>query len=150
MRKNRQLSNVSQILSVYLKELMRSAISDRISTSTIANKFNVHPSTVTEHFQRLSNLKLLDYVKYKGARLTEEGIYQGQLLLWKHRILEVFFMQSLDLSKEEACSEAEKIDFFISPKVVKLLCKKLNHPRVCPCGFEIVEIYCEMGKEEGI
>ncbi len=143
MRKTKQISNVSQMLSMYLKELMRLPKDKRVSTTEFAKKFNVHPSTVTEHFQRLSRLNLLNYVKYRGAHLTQEGIHQGELLMWKHRILEVFFMEFLGLSKEDACSEATKIDFFISSNVIKLLCKKMNHPRVCPCGFEIASTYCE-------
>jgi len=147
MTKLKYYSNFSQMLSLYLKELMRLPRMNRISTSEFSKKFNVHPSTVTEHFQRLFELNLLDYVKYKGVLLTEDGIQQGEFLIWKHRVLEVFFMEVLGLSKEAACSEADKIDFFISQEVIKLLCKKLNHPRICPCGFEIARTYCDLNDD---
>jgi DtxR family Mn-dependent transcriptional regulator len=144
MRKTREIQNISQVLSVYIKELFRLKSEERVSTSDFAKKFKVHPSTVTENFQRLASLHFLNYEKYKGACLTKEGIQQGELLLWKHRILEVFFLKFLGLSKEDACQESDKIDFFISANVIKLLCKKFNHPAICPCGFEIARTYCDL------
>ncbi|MHA1267092.1 MAG: metal-dependent transcriptional regulator [Candidatus Helarchaeota archaeon] len=133
-------------MSEYLKELARLPKTQVVTTSEFAKKFEVHPSTVTEHFQRLAHLKLINYTKYRGAQLTEKGIQQGNLLLWKHRILEVFFMNFLNLTQEEACLEANQIDFFVSHTIIKRLCQKLNHPQVCPCGFEIVGTFCDIRK----
>ncbi len=129
-----------QTISKYLKPIIRNYDQNPnkwFSTKFFAEKFNVHPSTVTEHFQSLSMLGLVEYKKYKGIKLTPHGIKQGQILMRKHRILEYFFSNELGLTCEEACKEASKIDIYISEKIIDKICTKLEHPRVCPCGHNI-------------
>ncbi|NHI93917.1 MAG: metal-dependent transcriptional regulator [Candidatus Lokiarchaeota archaeon] len=142
LRKNSQVQNFSETIGNYLLELIRSPHYEWNSTSNFANLFDVHPSTVTEHFQKLADLGLVKYERYKGVKLTELGIKEGELLIWKHRILETFFSNYLGLLKEDACKEASKIDFFISENIISLICKKFNHPNKCPCGFEITKRFC--------
>ena len=142
MRKKNPIQNLSETLGRYMLELIRLPHQEWVSTTRFARLFDVHPSTVTEHFQNLRNLGLLQHEKYRGVRLTEKGIIEGELLIWKHRILETFFSNYLGLSNDEACIEARKIDFYISKNIIELICKKFNHPEYCPCGNEITRRFC--------
>ena len=129
-----------KMISQYLKALIRlgeKSMDEWISPKYFGNKFDVHSSTVTEHLQNMSILKYVNYKKYKGVRLTQYGQQQGLLLMRKHRILEHFFVRYLNLTKEEACIEAEKIDLFISESIIDKICAKFSHPKLCPCGYEI-------------
>ncbi|MHA1129605.1 MAG: metal-dependent transcriptional regulator [Candidatus Helarchaeota archaeon] len=129
-----------KMTSRYLKELFRLKkihSNEVISTKFFSKKFNVHPSTVTEHFQKMQALELVEYQKYKGIKLTEYGEKVGALLMRNHRILEVFFTSTLGLSQEVACEEADRIDLFISQKIINKLCILCEHPNTCPCGNEI-------------
>ena len=129
-----------EMTSHYLKELIRlkkTHPNQIFSTKFFSERFKVHPSTVTEHFQKMHDLELVDYKKYKGIKLTEYGEKVGLLLMRNHRILEVFFNTVLGLSQEEACKEADRIDLFISKKVIDRLCTICEHPETCPCGNSI-------------
>ena len=143
MSDNSQFQNLSETLGKYLLKLIRLPHFEWRSTSDFAQIFNVHPSTVTEHFQKLAEIGLVEYERYKGIKLTNLGIEEGEFLIWKHRILETFFTDYLNLLKEDACKEASKIDFFISKEIISLICKKFNHPNTCPCGFEITKRFCK-------
>jgi len=142
LRKKKSIEKVSVTLGKYIKDLIRNPYSKWFSTSKFAKKYEVHPSTVTEQFQRLKKLGLIDYKKYKGIRLTKKGIVEGELLMWKHRILETYFSEEFGLTKEEACHEANRIDFYISNNIIEYMCKKNNHPTTCPCGNEISRRFC--------
>jgi len=126
--------------SRYLKELIRLKKSHPegiFSTKFFSEKFEVHPSTVTEHFQKMQELELVEYRKYKGIKLTEYGEKVGLLLMRNHRVLEFFFNSILGLTQVEACEEADRIDLFISKKVIDKLCTICEHPDTCPCGNDI-------------
>ena len=144
MTENNETQNVSETLGKYLLKLIRLPHYEWRSTSDFAKIFDVHPSTVTEHFQKLAGLGLVEYERYKGVKLTSLGIEEGEFLIWKHRILETFFSDYLGLIKEEACDEASKIDFFISKNIITLICKKFNHPDKCPCGHSITKRFCDL------
>ncbi|MHA1270798.1 MAG: metal-dependent transcriptional regulator [Candidatus Helarchaeota archaeon] len=125
-------------LSKYLKLMLRKNRYDNwYSSKFFSEEYNVHPSTVTEQFQNLSLLGYVEYKKYKGIKLTNFGLREGLNLMRKHRILEYFFANELGLSNEEACKEAEKIDFIISDKIIDKLCIKFSYPKTCPCGHDI-------------
>ncbi|MBD3230355.1 MAG: hypothetical protein GF329_19405 [Candidatus Lokiarchaeota archaeon] len=129
-----------EITAKYLKVLIRiNEDSNRewISTKFFSEKFDVHPSTVTEHFQKLADLDLVIYKRYRGIKLTKSGKRHGLLLMRKHRILEYFFVNYLNFSEEEACLEADKIDLLISEIVIDKICEKFSHPKLCPCQKEI-------------
>jgi DtxR family Mn-dependent transcriptional regulator len=129
-----------EMTSRYLKELIRRRTTHPdtyVSARFFSKKFKVHSSTVTEHFQKLQELELVEYKKYKGIKLTAYGEKVGLLLMRNHRILEVFFTSRLGLSQEDACDEADKIDLFISKKIIDKLCTMCEHPVTCPCGNEI-------------
>ncbi len=142
LSKNKESKIVSVTLGKYIKDLIRNPYAKWYSTSKFAKKYDVHPSTVTEHFQRLKKLGLISYKKYKGIQLTKKGIIEGELLMWKHRILETYFTEEFGLSKDKACEEANKIDFYISNNIIEHMCKKNNHPKICPCGNEISRRFC--------
>lgn len=129
-----------EMTSRYLKELIRLLKNHSdiyISANFFSKKFKVHPSTVTEHFKKMQELELVEYRKYKGIKLTENGKKVGKLLMRNHRILEVFFNSVLGLSQNDACEEADRIDLFISKKIIDKLCIICEHPITCPCGNEI-------------
>lgn len=129
-----------EITSRYLKELIRlqkTHQSKKIPTKFFCEKFQVHPSTVTEHFQKLEELEIVEYTKYKGIQLTPFGTRVGLILMRNHRVLEFFFNSILGLTQQDACEEADRIDLFISKRIIDKLCTFCEHPSTCPCGHEI-------------
>ena len=61
----------------------------RVRTGDIAERLGVSPASATEMIQRLSAKGYIDYERYKGAKLTVEGLKHGQMIKRRHRLAEV-------------------------------------------------------------
>jgi len=60
-----------------------------VRTGDLAARLRVSPASATEMVQRLATRGLLEYIPYKGARLTDEGLVHGQKMKRRHRLAEV-------------------------------------------------------------
>jgi len=136
----------------YLKVLLEMEMEgmEIIRTLDVAKRLSVSPSTVTEMFKKLSKRNHIQYIPYKGIRLTEEGRKLARQLLRNHRILEVFMVEFLGYNVEKACTEAANMDFVVSEEFINRICKLLNHPSTCPHGKPIFsdERCCKRVREE--
>lgn len=110
---------------------------ERVTTTILAKSFKVNPATATEILQKLAKKKLVKYIRYYGAKLTESGIVEAEKLLRKHRILEVLFVKFLRYDAEKACKEASKIDHYCSEDLINTICRTYGHPEECPCNKKI-------------
>lgn len=83
-----------------------------VRTGDLAAKLGVSPASATEMVQRLAARGFLEYIPYKGARLTPQGLTHGQKMKRRHRLAEVL----LDLlpydgnPHETACRLEHAID----------------------------------------
>jgi len=141
---------VTHTESRYLKALYRRQVEERgrLTTTILADIFDVRPATVTETLQHLADKNLVRYRRYYGAELTDEGIALAQRELRKHRILEVLLVKLLDYDSEMACEEASNLDYYCSTFLVNAICRSYGHPGVCPCDkpiFRDKECYEEEG-----
>ena len=60
-----------------------------VRTGDLAAKLDVSPASATEMVQRLATRGFLEYIPYKGAKLTEQGLAHGQKMKRRHRLAEV-------------------------------------------------------------
>ena len=60
-----------------------------VRTGDLAAKLSVSPASATEMVQRLASRGFLEYIPYKGARLTPQGLEHGQKMKRRHRLAEV-------------------------------------------------------------
>ncbi|MEM2739388.1 MAG: metal-dependent transcriptional regulator [Candidatus Bathyarchaeia archaeon] len=124
--------------SRYLLAIYREgSISEHVKPSKIAELFNVKTPTSISILQGLVLKGYIIYTPRVGVKLTTEGSSYVMSLLHKHRVLECFLHDILGFTREEAHEESSKIDFFISNKFSESLCRLLNIPEYCPCGFRI-------------
>ena len=72
-----------------------------VSTNAIAESMDTKASSVTDMVQKLSEKKVLSYVKYKGAQLTEQGKKIATRIVRKHRLWEVFLVDKLEFHWDE-------------------------------------------------
>ena len=61
----------------------------RVRNGELAKYLDVSPASATEMVQRLAKNGFVDYVPYKGARLTEKGLEHGMMMKRRHRLAEV-------------------------------------------------------------
>jgi DtxR family Mn-dependent transcriptional regulator len=107
------------------------------TTGKIADSLGVLPGTVTSMLKTLSDNQLATYTPYAGVRLTESGKSLALKMLRRHRLIELFLVQSLGMSWDEVHEEAENMEHAVSDKLISRLEKYLGYPQVDPHGDPI-------------
>jgi DtxR family Mn-dependent transcriptional regulator len=123
----------------YLKAILHlSGAPDwKVSTNAIAFKLETSAASVTDMLKKLSDKKLITYQRYKGASLTQEGQRLATTLLRKHRLWEVFLVQSLKMSWDEVHEIAGELEHIQSEDLIEHLDVFLGHPKFDPHGNPI-------------
>ncbi|MDX5347740.1 MAG: metal-dependent transcriptional regulator, partial [Hymenobacteraceae bacterium] len=60
-----------------------------VNTNAIADALQTRPASVSDMLRKLSEKQLINYVKYRGVSLTEEGRLVALQIIRKHRLWEV-------------------------------------------------------------
>ena len=95
------------------------------TTVDISNFLNVSSSSVTKMMQRLDETGYLKYEKYRGIRLTEEGIRIAQNIRSRHGLLAEFF-RIIGVDEESANNDAEGIEHHLHPETIRKLEEFIN------------------------
>lgn len=103
----------------------------------LAAAVNVTPGTATSMVKTLSEANLVDYEPRAGVRLTEAGTRLALQVLRRHRLIELFLVQTLGLDWSEVHNEAEELEHAISDKVLEKIDALLGHPDTDPHGDPI-------------
>jgi Mn-dependent DtxR family transcriptional regulator len=90
------------------------------TTVDISNYLNVSSPSVTKMMRRLDEAGYLNYEKYRGIRLTEEGTQIAENIRNKHGLLAEFFML-IGVDEEAANNDAEGIEHHLHPETIKKL-----------------------------
>ncbi len=125
--------NISENIEEYLEVLYRNGSNkEQVSTTTISNDLNIAPGSVTQMLKKLEKLGYIDYTPYRGASLTDEGMRIAQKITRKHRILEKFLTDVLNIKEENVHEQACKMEHTLSDEAERALCTMLHHPDLCP------------------
>lgn len=76
----------------YLKAIfhLQQTAEGGVSTSGISENLETKAASVTEMIKRLADKKLVNYQKYYGVQLTDDGEKQALAVIRKHRLWETF------------------------------------------------------------
>lgn len=108
-----------------------------ISTNDIARKMDIKAASVSDMIKKLSQKKMVDYVKYQGVSLTRNGRQRAIYIIRKHRLWETFLVLKLQFSWEEVHEVAEQLEHIQSRKLIERLDEYLDYPRYDPHGDPI-------------
>ena len=130
---------VTQSEENYLKTIYHLGKQGSISVSTnaIAEKIATKASSVTDMLKKLAEKELVDYKKYQGVCLTNEGKRIAANVIRKHRLWELFLVNKLNFSWDEVHDVAEQLEHIKSPKLVIELDAFLGFPTHDPHGDPI-------------
>lgn len=109
----------------------------RVKTKELAAHLNVSLPSVTGMLRSLSDDGLVDYLPYKGVRLTEEGQRVAVRVIRHHRLVETFLVEVLGYSWDEVHDEAEVLEHAVSAKLAAAIERHLGYPTVDPHGDPI-------------
>ena len=123
----------------YLKTIFHLGGGDSksITTNAIAEQMETKPSSVTDMAKKLSEKRLVDYVRYQGISLTDTGVKTALSIIRKHRLWEVFLVEKLDFTWDEVHEVAEQLEHIKSEKLVDKIDELLNFPKYDPHGDPI-------------
>jgi Mn-dependent DtxR family transcriptional regulator len=107
------------------------------TTVDISNYLNVSSPSVTKMTQRLDETGYLKYEKYRGIRLTDEGVRIAQNIRNRHGLLAEFF-KMIGVDEESANSDAEGIEHHLHPETIKRLEDFMNVLKKYPSLFKRV------------
>jgi len=121
----------------YVKTIALIAGGDKVGTGELASALNVSPGTVTGMLKTLSEANLATYTPYEGASLTPSGRTLAMKVIRRHRLLELFLVQTLNMSWDEVHEEAEHMEHAASERLVDRIDAFLGYPAVDPHGDPI-------------
>jgi DtxR family transcriptional regulator, Mn-dependent transcriptional regulator len=108
-----------------------------ISTSALAERLDVAPSSVTAMLKRLEELGLVRYEPYHGVTLTRSGERVALEVIRHHRLLEAFLSEALEMPWDRVHDEAEVLEHYISEELERRIAEKLGNPELDPHGDPI-------------
>jgi len=121
-----------------------------VTNKQLAERMNVIPATITEAVKKMHTLKLVEYEKSYGTRLTTSGIKQALVIVRRHRIWETYLAQELGFGWDEVHEIAEQLEHIKSDKLVQKLAQKLGNPLFDPHGDPIPDEKGKFQKSEYI
>ena len=107
------------------------------TTVDISTYLNVSSPSVTKMTQRLDETGYLKYEKYRGIRLTDEGVLIAQNIRNRHGLLADFF-KMIGVDEDSANSDAEGIEHHLHPETIKRLEDFMNVLKKYPSLFKRV------------
>ena len=113
-----------------------SASEQKIINARLADRLGVKPPTVTQTLQRMARD---GYVKIDSGdiALTKHGVEVAEASIRRHRIIERFMSDILDIEWAVAHREAERLQHAISPLIEDKMLAALGQPTTCPHGNPI-------------
>ena len=108
-----------------------------VATGELAQAMGVSPGTVTGMLKTLSEGDLASYTPYEGVRLSGQGERLALRVLRRHRLLELFLVQTLEMPWDAVHEEAEHMEHAVSEHLIDRIDAYLGHPKVDPHGDPI-------------
>jgi DtxR family Mn-dependent transcriptional regulator len=108
-----------------------------IKTKELADNLGLSSASVSEMIKKLSSEGLIENEPYYGFSLTKKGILEAFRVLRKHRLLEKFLVDTLELNPDDVHAEAHRLEHVVSDEAMKKIADLLKNPRCCPHNSKI-------------
>ncbi|MEF8874903.1 MAG: metal-dependent transcriptional regulator [Candidatus Thermoplasmatota archaeon] len=120
-----------------LYKLSRRKDGEELKTGEIADAMEISPPSVTEVLSGLDEDGFVEYIPYKGARLTEKGREEGERIVRTHRVLEGFLVEYFSMDKDKVHEKACEMEHIFDIEMIDTMCERLGAPSQCPHGKKI-------------
>lgn len=108
-----------------------------VTTSVLARRMGLAPSTVSEAVKKLTGQGLLAHARYSVIELTPAGRDVALVMVRRHRLLETYLCTELGYAWDEVHDEAEVLEHAVSDRFVDAIDARLGHPTRDPHGDPI-------------
>ncbi|WP_462220466.1 metal-dependent transcriptional regulator [Ferruginibacter sp.] len=108
-----------------------------VNTNALAAEMQTKAASVTDMLKKLSAKKILQYEKYKGFKLTDNGKKVALTVVRKHRLWEYFLVEKLGFEWDKVHDIAEELEHISSSELIEKLQRFLGNPSFDPHGDPI-------------
>ena len=112
----------------------------QLKSIDLAHYLNVSKPSVSEMVQELNREGLLSYKKYSKLKFTSKGKRIAQKLTSKHRLIELFLKNVLNINSKNVHQEAHRLEHAFSDESVEKIRKLLHNPKKDPHGKPIPQV----------
>jgi DtxR family Mn-dependent transcriptional regulator len=131
----------SSTVEDYLKAILHLTEGGRgqgsVSVGRIAGQLGLTPGTVTTMMKHLAREGYVDYQPRRGVALTSAGCRLGMQILRRHRLVELFLVEVMQLDWAHVHEEAEVLEHVLSERMVERIDEMLGRPAHDPHGEPI-------------
>ncbi|MGI8633733.1 MAG: metal-dependent transcriptional regulator [Solirubrobacterales bacterium] len=118
-----------------------------VSTNRLAERLGVGASSASAMVRKLGEGGLVAHEPYRGIRLTAAGERLALGVTRRHRLLELFLAETLDIPWDRVHREAEILEHHISTELEEAIARKLGNPSHDPHGDPIPTRELELGAD---
>ncbi len=108
-----------------------------VNTNALAKKLNTKAASVTDMLIKLKAKKILQYERYHGFKLNEQGNKIALMIIRRHRLWEYFLVAKLGFDWDKVHAIAEELEHVSSTELIKKLDGYLGTPTIDPHGDPI-------------
>jgi len=133
---------LSPSLEDYLEEIYQLSLqNEQIRIRDIAERLNVSSPSVVKALRKLHKKNYVQYQRYQGVELTEEGERLGNLLVKRNSILQEFLY--VINSHCNTVQEAEAMEHYLSPPTISAIEKLVEFMKREPDVMKRFMEFCE-------
>jgi DtxR family Mn-dependent transcriptional regulator len=122
----------------YLAEIYRlQEDSPTVSTTSLADRLHVSAPAVPRMLKRLRSAGYVKHKPYQGIELTPRGREEALRELRRLRILEVFLVDVMGFTWDEAHEHADDMGKGLNNTIAERMAEMTNNPSRCPHGEPI-------------
>ena len=111
--------------------------SEPITSSQLAARLGVVPSSVTEMVKKLTRQGLVHHTPYGAIELTDAGRAEALRMVRRHRLIETWLVQRFGYGWDEVHDEAEVLEHAVSDRLLDAIDESLGRPDRDPHGDPI-------------
>ena len=111
-----------------------------VNTNALAKELNTKAASVTDMLKKLKAKKILQYERYHGFKLNDNGNKVALIIIRKHRLWEYFLVAKLGFDWDKVHAIAEELEHVSSAELIKKLDTYLGTPKIDPHGDPIPDI----------
>jgi DtxR family Mn-dependent transcriptional regulator len=108
-----------------------------MTSSQLAARLGLAPSSVTEMVRKLSQQGLVEHARYGTIVLTAAGRSEALRMVRRHRLIETWLVREFGYDWDEVHDEAEVLEHALSDRLLDAIDVRLGHPTADPHGDPI-------------
>jgi Mn-dependent DtxR family transcriptional regulator len=113
------------------------AVKSAIKPGDLAKRLCSRHSTINSALKRMEERGLVTWKHYGEIELLEKGIDELKHAEVHLHLFEVYLVESLGMTPEEAQDESFRLAPHVSCTMIKKICDKYGNPATCPSNHEI-------------